>query len=96
MPGGILVRKTIIASTGPSSMRLEPELWDALAEICKRERTDLRQFIRKVDCDGGGDNHRTSTIRVQIVRYFRHAATEPGHLLAGHGTLAALAEGKRP
>jgi predicted DNA-binding ribbon-helix-helix protein len=67
-------------------MRLEPELWEALFEICEREQQDLSSLIRKVEhkiCDGG----RTSAVRVFVVSYFRTAATEAGHCLVGHGTL---------
>jgi predicted DNA-binding ribbon-helix-helix protein len=65
-------------------MRLEPELWEALGEICQREGKDLHDLIRGVDASryAGG---RTSAVRVFIMRYFREAATEPGHLAAGHG-----------
>ena len=65
-------------------MRLEPELWDALVEICQREDRDLHEVIRGVDsarCAGG----RTSAVRVFVLQYFRQAATEGGHANAGHG-----------
>jgi len=66
-------------------MRLEPELWDALGEICEREAQDMSTLVRQVEAAGhvGG---RTSAVRVFIMNYFRAAETEIGHAAAGHGT----------
>jgi predicted DNA-binding ribbon-helix-helix protein len=53
-------------------MRLEPEFWDALHEICQRERQDLSQLvcgIEAADRSGG----RTSAVRGFVVKYFRTA-----------------------
>jgi predicted DNA-binding ribbon-helix-helix protein len=61
-------------------MRLEPELWEALADICRMERIGLSEMIRNIELRGhpGG---RTSAVRVFIVQYFRGIVT--GH--AGRG-----------
>ena len=86
-----LINRNIIAESGRSSMRLEPEIWDALFEICKRENTTMAMLVKKVD--GGREiGGRTSAIRVFAFNYFRQAATETGHRLAGHGTMDAQAE----
>jgi predicted DNA-binding ribbon-helix-helix protein len=79
-----LVNRNIVAASGRSSMRLEPEIWDALFEICRRENVAMGELVRKID--GGREiGGRTSAIRVFAFNYFRHAATEEGHRLAGHG-----------
>jgi predicted DNA-binding ribbon-helix-helix protein len=65
-------------------MRLEPELWDALLEVCQREGRDLNQVIRNVDSMRFAGT-RTSAVRVFLLHYFRCAATEMGHVMAGHG-----------
>ncbi len=79
-----LVNRNILAECGRSSMRLEPESWDALFEICRREKIGMADLVRKVD--GGREvGGRTSAIRVFAFNYFRQAATEEGHRLAGHG-----------
>jgi len=78
-----LVIKNVVARQGRTSMRLEPELWSALEELCRREQTSLAQMVRQIE-DGGAPGSRTSAVRVQIVRYFRAAATEAGHREAGH------------
>jgi predicted DNA-binding ribbon-helix-helix protein len=67
-------------------MRLEPELWEALQEICERERLSLGEVVRRIEKRGhpGG---RTSAVRVHVLEYFRLAAIEPGHRAVGHGLL---------
>ena len=68
-------------------MRLEPEIWDALQEICKRERVALGDLVQKVE-GSQSEGGRTSAVRVFAFQYFRTAATDEGHALAGHGALS--------
>jgi predicted DNA-binding ribbon-helix-helix protein len=79
-----LVNRNVVAERGRTSMRLEPELWNMLSEICKREAQDMSTLLRQIEAAGhtGG---RTSAVRVFITNYFRNAATEVGHAEAGHG-----------
>ncbi len=79
-----LVNRNIVAGRGRTSMRLEPELWDALLEICRRESIDPGQLVRRVE-EQGHAGGRTSAVRVYLLTYFRVAATEDGHAQAGHG-----------
>jgi len=67
-------------------MRLEPELWEALQEICERERISLGEVVRRIEKRGhpGG---RTSAVRVHVLDYFRIAATDAGHRAVGHGAM---------
>ena len=61
-------------------MRLEPEFWDSLHEICQREHQDLSQLVRGIepfDHSGG----RTSAVRVFVVEYFRAATPEAGQAI---------------
>lgn len=81
-----LVNRNIIAMRGRSSMRLEPEIWDALQEICKRERVALGDLVQQVE-GNQSEGGRTSAVRVFAFQYFRAAATDEGHALAGHGAL---------
>ncbi len=80
-----LVSHNVIISGHRTSVRLEPEMWDSLREMCRRERTTLHQMCTSA---GLGKNEKTSltaAIRVFIMRYFCDAATEDGHSKAGHG-----------
>ena len=79
-----LVNRNVTALRGRTSMRLEPELWDALLEICDREDLDLNTIVRRVEAEGHAGG-RTSAVRVFLLSYFRAAATEAGHMVAGHG-----------
>ena len=81
-----LINRNVIAKRGRTSMRLEPELWDALLEISEREGKDLSGLVRKVEANEhpGG---RTSAVRVFVLEYFRSAANESGHMAVGHGKL---------
>jgi predicted DNA-binding ribbon-helix-helix protein len=81
-----LVNRNVVAERGRTSMRLEPELWDALGEICEREGQDMSTLVRKVEASGHAGG-RTSAIRVYILNYYRSAATEVGHAGAGHGPI---------
>ena len=87
-----LVNRNVTASTGRTSMRLEPELWDALEEICHREASTLAALVRTIEQrrHPGG---RTSAVRVFVLNYFRAAAGEEGHHAAGHGAREQLADG---
>ena len=67
-------------------MRLEPELWDALAEICRREQQDINRLVRQIEATGHSGG-RTSAVRVFVLQYFREAASEAGHEAANHGVL---------
>ena len=73
-------------------MRLEPELWDALLEICQREGRDISQLVRQIEATGHAGG-RTSAVRVFVVQYFRAAANEAGHEAARHGTMGRVSEG---
>jgi predicted DNA-binding ribbon-helix-helix protein len=81
-----LINRNIVAGRGRTSMRLEPEIWDMLSEICKREARDMSTLVRQIEAAGhvGG---RTSAVRVYIAKYFHIAATEHGHAAMGHGLL---------
>ena len=81
-----LVNRNVVAERGRTSMRLEPELWDLLSEICERESRDMSTLVRQIEATehAGG---RTSAVRVYIANYFHVAATEVGHAAAGHGPL---------
>jgi predicted DNA-binding ribbon-helix-helix protein len=81
-----LVNRNVTAARGRTSMRLEPELWEALEEVCLREGLSVGEVVRRIE----GSNRpggRTSAVRVFVLRYFREAATSGGHASAGHGAL---------
>lgn len=86
-----LVNRNVVAERGRTSMRLEPEFWDALHEICQREGVRMRDLVRRIEqsAEVGG---RTSAVRVYVLDYFRTAATDAGHSRVGHGAHFATAD----
>lgn len=82
-----LVNRNIIASSGRTSMRLEPEIWSALEEICHREDMTLMDLVQHIEKRKQHPGCRTSAVRVWVLEYFRRAATEQGHRAAGHGQI---------
>lgn len=93
----MLVSRNVTVSGRRTSIRLEPEMWDGLLEVCRREGLTVHQLTTLVDrC-----RHRsslTAKLRVFILAYFRVASTEAGHVQAGHGRLratSAAAPGRR-
>jgi predicted DNA-binding ribbon-helix-helix protein len=81
-----LVSKNITIRGHRTSIRLEPEMWDALRDIATREGTTIHNIcslisLRKVD-----ESSLTASIRVFLMLYYRAATTAEGHARAGHGS----------
>lgn len=70
-----------------TSLRLQKEMWDAIDEICRRERLSIHQLCSRIAEHRGGRSL-TSEVRVHAISYFRAAASDEGHVRAGHGPLA--------
>ncbi|MFQ5783558.1 MAG: ribbon-helix-helix domain-containing protein [Alphaproteobacteria bacterium] len=79
-----LVNRNVVVNGRRTSVRLEPQMWDALREIARREGRTMHDVCSEVEA-----TRRTSTLtaglRVFILSYFREAATTEGHVRAGHG-----------
>ncbi len=69
-------------------------MWDALAEICRREEITVHDLCELID-ERRRASSLTAAIRAFIVTYFRAAATEEGHASTGHGTLYRIGAGPR-
>lgn len=69
----LLVCRNVTVSGRRTSLRMEPELWDAAEEIARREGLILNQLCTQVDQRRGTANL-TASLRVAIVAYFRAAA----------------------
>jgi predicted DNA-binding ribbon-helix-helix protein len=87
-----LVSRNVTVNARRTSLRLEPPMWDALAEIARREAMTIHQLCALVDARRH-ESSLTAAIRVFALSYFRAAATEDGHGRAGHGNLRVT---KRP
>ena len=68
-----------------TSVRLKPAMWEALSEICCRERTTLGAVCAELSASKPDGTTLTAALRVFAMSYFRAAATDDGHHKAGHG-----------
>jgi predicted DNA-binding ribbon-helix-helix protein len=79
-----LISRNIRVSDHRTSIRLEPEMWEALNEICERQNMRMNDLCTIVSQNKKEHASLTAAIRVFIMRYFRSASTEDGHENAGH------------
>ncbi len=89
-----LINRNVFVGVRRTSLRLEPAMWDAMAEICRREEITVHDLCELID-ERRRASSLTAAIRAFIVTYFRAAATEEGHASTGHGTLDWIAAGPR-
>lgn len=89
-----LISRNITLDGHRTSMRLEPAMWNALIEICRREKLSIHQICSLVAQHKAEESSFTAAVRVFAMSYYKAAATEEGHQKAGHGT-AFLFSAKR-
>ena len=77
-----------------TSLRLEQDVWAALEEVCAREDMSVHEICTLVEQRRKGSS-RTAAVRAFILGYFREAASDTGHVRAGHGKLAASKSGDK-
>ena len=80
-----LVSRNVTVGNHRTSVRLEPDMWSGLREICRREHLTLHDVATVVSARKSPNTSLTAAIRVFVMAYFRMAATEEGHNGAGHG-----------
>ncbi|HYL47997.1 MAG TPA: ribbon-helix-helix domain-containing protein [Stellaceae bacterium] len=79
-----LVNRNVTVEGHRTSIRLEPAMWEALAMVCKRENKSLNELVTGI-ARSRNQSTLTAGIRVFLLTYFQAAATDEGHLRAGHG-----------
>jgi predicted DNA-binding ribbon-helix-helix protein len=90
-----LVSRNITVFGRRTSVRLEPEMWEALREIAKREKCTIHDICTLIYVRKNENTSLTAAIRVFIMLYFRAASTEDGHQRAGHGNFEYMKERAR-
>jgi predicted DNA-binding ribbon-helix-helix protein len=80
-----LVSRNVTIGGHRTSCRLEPYMWDALYDVCTRERVTIHTLCTRISERKDANTSLTAAIRVFALAYFRAAATEEGHLRASHG-----------
>jgi len=80
-----LISRNVTIGGHRTSCRLEPFMWDALYDICRRERVSIHALCSRINDRKDANTSLTAAIRVFALAYFRAAATEDGHVKASHG-----------
>jgi len=80
-----LVSRNVSVRGHWTSIRLEPQLWKSMSEICRREFCTRHDVCSYVAEHKPPQDSLTSSLRVFILDYFSTCATEDGHRRAGHG-----------
>lgn len=88
----VSVSRNVTISGHRTSIRLQREMWDAIEEICRREKITLHQLCSRI-AESKASRSLTSEVRVFVVSYYRAAADDEGHRRAGHGALASGGNG---
>ena len=81
-----LISKNITIRGHRTSVRLEPEMWDALYDIALRESTTIHNICSLISLRKTDETSLTAAIRVFLMLYYRAATTSDGHARAGHGS----------
>jgi predicted DNA-binding ribbon-helix-helix protein len=79
-----LVSRNVNLQDRRTSVRLEPAMWEALDEICRREERSIHDLVSLIDRQRR-ESKLTAAIRVFVMAYYRAASTDEGHADAGHG-----------
>jgi len=85
-----LVSRNITVLGKRTSVRLEPEMWNALREIARREKCKIHDICSLIQMRKNPNTSLTAAIRVFLMLYYRAAATEDGHIKAGHGNFSQM------
>lgn len=80
-----LTIRNVVVDGKRTSIRLEPEMWNSLQAICKRERCTPHDIATMIATEKGIGSL-TAAIRVFVMMYFFEAATEDGHNRMHHGS----------
>ena len=59
-------------------------MWEALRDVARREGRTINDLVTGID-EARVESSLTAAIRVYLLTYYQGAATEEGHLKAGHG-----------
>ena len=79
-----LINRNVTMASHRTSMRMEPEMWDAIQDICRRENMPTDELIRQAEA-AAGQGGRSSAVRIFVLEYYREAAKTPAHKPSRHG-----------
>ncbi len=82
-----LVSRNVTVLGKRTSIRLEVQMWSAIKEIAEREHCTVHELCSLIAMRRKPGLSLTASIRIFLMLYFKAAATEDGHIRAGHGSL---------
>ena len=85
-----LISRNITIFDRRTSIRLEPEMWEALNHIAEREQCSIHDLCSLIHIRKREATSLTAAIRVFLMLYFRSASSEAGHDSAGHGSFTNM------
>ena len=85
-----LISRNITVLGERTSIRLEPEMWNALADISEREACSIHDVCSLVSLRKRENTSLTAAIRVFIMLYYKASSTEEGHVKVGHGNFEEM------
>ena len=94
-PGATSISRNVTINGHRTSLRLQNEMWEAIDEICRRERLSIHEFCSRI-AQHRNTRSLTSEVRVFTMSYYRAAANDEGHRRAGHGLLGEPAQTLAP
>lgn len=72
-----LINRNVTVGGHRTSVRLEAAMWDALRQICQREKKSLHALVTQI-AQHQVESSLTAAIRVYLMSYFRAAFQESG------------------
>ncbi len=90
-----LVSRNITVLGRRTSVRLEPEMWNALREISCREECKTHDICSLIHLRKNPNTSLTAAIRVFLMLYYRASSTDDGHNRAGHGNFEHMMQRSR-
>jgi predicted DNA-binding ribbon-helix-helix protein len=69
-----LVIHTVVVGAHRTTIRLEPQMWDALKDIAQRRRMTIHDLVTSI-AEARSASSLTAAIRVYIVDFYRAAAS---------------------
>lgn len=71
-----IVNRNVVVNGRRSSMRLEPDLWDAFRAVCIELDVDHVELMKRIMAGHTGGT-RTSTVRTFLLNHYRTKAEAP-------------------
>ena len=85
-----LVSRNVTILGKRTSIRLEPEMWQAIRDIAHKEGCSIHELCSLIYLRKDNNTTLTAAIRVFLMLYYRAAATPAGHDRACHGDFAMM------